>query len=355
MPQGRFNEYSPQEQAALARDMLQKSGRPITANNLNAAMLALMRNEELPSNNMDAAMERTMQPRRPAPNSNAAPANVAQNGAGNAQGAQPPVNDEPERVHNTTEEATEPASVYQTRGAQVAASQPTARRAGTINGATRIDEENPEAGMFGGEQPRQANEAGVDQTGLGLALLSPLLAALGLPGIAARGGSAMTAPANTGAQYMSRAPFQANPGRVMDVAPNAIAGQSPRMLTGPRGELPAPVAPNAQAATAPSAQTTMSPARMPSDTHNQTSLPRPDADLRRRMIDRNMQRSERNASRTRDERAAGNDTKGRRERIERVPEGEASPAAKSSTIRLPPSRRRVSETSGSRRDAARDE
>lgn len=349
MPQGRFNEYSPQEQAALAHDMLQKSGRPITANNLNAAMLALMRNEELPSNNMDAAMERTMQPRRPpTPQRATAPQPqepVAQEPA--------PANDEPERVHNATEEVTEPVSVYQTRGAQVAAGQPTARRAGTINAATRIDEANPEAGMFAGEQPRQADETGVDQTGLGLTLLSPLLAALGLPSIAARGG-AMTVPGNS-AQYMGRAPFQANPGRVMDVAPNAIAGQSQamlpgqaqRMITGPRGQLPAPTAPNAQAATPP--------ARVASDRQGQASLPRPDADLRRRMIERNMQRSERNAARTRDERAAGNDTKGRRERIEPVPQGEAAPAAKSGTIRLPPSRRRVSETSGNRRDAARDE
>lgn len=337
MPQGRFNEYSPQEQAALARDMLQKSGRPITANNLNAAMLALMRNEELPSNNMDATIERTMQPRR-SPARPQAPANTPQGDEASVERPQPSANDEPERVHNATEEVTEPASVYQTRGAQVAAGQPTARRAGTINGATRIDEENPEAGMFAGEQPRQANEAGVDQMGLGLTMLSPLLAALGLPAIAARGGSAVASPAGTGAQYMGRAPFQANPGRVMDVPPNAVAGQSQRMLAGPRGELPAPAAPTAQAATPP--------AQVGSARQGQAALPRPDADLRRRMIDRNMQRSERNAARTRDERAAGNDTKGRRERIERVPEGEAAPAAKSSTIRLPPSRRR---------DAMRDE
>jgi len=360
MPQGRFNEYSPQEQAALARDMLQKSGRPITANNLNAAMLALMRNEELSSNNMDAAMERTMQPRRPSaprvqPASNVQALNQdvdaeAALAAGDANA------DGNRSVRDVREAGATEAPMSQsmpTRSARVAAGQPTARRAGTINAATRIDEANPEAGMFAGEQPRQADETGVDQTGLGLALLSPLLAALGLPGIAARGG-AMTVPGNS-AQYMGRAPFQANPGRVMDVAPNAIAGQSQamlpgqaqRMITGPRGQLPAPTAPNAQAATPP--------ARVGSDTQGQASLPRPDADLRRRMIDRNMQRSERNAARTRDERAAGNDTKGRRERIERVPEGEAAPAAKSSTIRLPPSRRRVSETSGNRRDAMRDE
>jgi hypothetical protein len=51
------------------------------------------------------------------------------------------------------------------------------------------------------------------------------------------------------------------------------------------------------------------------------------------------QRSERNAARTRDERAAGNNNKERRERIERVPAG---------TIRLPFSR-------GNRRDTMRDE
>jgi hypothetical protein len=354
MPQGRFNEYSLQEQAALARDMLQKSGRPITANNLNAAMLALMRNEELPSNNLDAAIERTMQPRRPAQ-----PAQPARNvqmlnqdvDAEAALADGDPNADGNSSMRDVREAGSMPVTEQQavgaTRGAQVAAGQPAARRAGTINSATRIDEENPEAGMFEGAPPRQADETGVDQIGLGLTLLSPLLAALGLPGIAARGGSAMTAPANTGAQYMGRAPFQANPGRVMDVAPNAIAGQSQRMLTGPRGQLPAPAAPNAQAATPP--------AQVGSARQGQAQLPRPDADLRRRMIDRNMQRSERNAARTRDERAAGNSTKGRRERIERVPEGEASPPRRSGTIRLPPSRRRVSETAGKRRDAMRDE
>jgi hypothetical protein len=79
------------------------------------------------------------------------------------------------------------------------------------------------------------------------------------------------------------------------------------------------------------------------------------------MIERNTARTYRNSQRTRDERAAQNEppwnpvVRGRRERIERVPEGEVAPARKSSTIRLPPSRRRVSETSGNRRDAVRDE
>lgn len=348
MPQGRFNEYSPQEQAALARDMLQKAGRPITANNLNAAMLALMRNEELPSNNIDAAIERTMQPRRQqAPQVRVG---TAQGGEGSLESSQPPANDELERVHNATEEVTEPASVYQTRGAQVAAGQPTARRAGTINAATRIDEANPEAGMFEGTQPRQANETGVDQVGLGLTMLSPLLAALGLPALAARGGSAV-GPVRGGAEYVGRAPFQATPGRVVDVPPSAIAGQSQRMLTGPRGELSAPTAPATQAATPPAS----APAQVGSARQGQAELPRPDADLRRRMIERNTERSYRNAQRTRDERAAGNTDKGRRERIERVPEGEVSPPRKPGVIRLPPSRRRVSETAGNRRDTMRDE
>ena len=277
MPQGRFNEYSPQEQAALARDMLQKSGRSITANNLNAAMQALMRNEELPSNNMDASIERTMQPRRPsAPQRTAAP--------------QPPVA-EPANVPapNVVEEASAPASVEQPQALQAAA-EPVA--------------EPDLAAEFPGGGGSHSNVGGNTTVMQAIErMLLPLGIAAMLPSM---GGAAPVAG-----------------------AARSVAG------TMQRGAMP--------------------PIQVSSARQGQAALPRPDADLRRRMIDRNVQRSDRNAARTRDERAAGNDTKGRRERIERVPEGEAAPAAKSSTIRLPPSRRRVSETSGNRRDAARDE
>ena len=344
MPQGRFNEYSPQEQAALARDMLQKSGRPITANNLNAAMLALMRNEELPSNNMDAAMERTMQPRRPS--------------APRAQPAQPARN---VQMLNQDVDA-EAALAEGDANADGNRSMRDVREAGAV--AAPVAEPAVEPNLdaeFPGGGGSHSNVGGNTTVMQAIErMLLPLGIAAMLPSM---GGAAPVVGAarsvaggmQRGAEYAGRVPFQANPGRVMDVAPNAIAGQSQamlpgqaqRMITGPRGELPAPAAPNAQAATPP--------ARVASDRQGQASLPRPDADLRRRMIDRNTERSNRNAARTRDERAAGNNNKGRRERIERVPEGEAAPARKSSTIRLPPSRRRVSETSGNRRDAARDE
>lgn len=342
MPQGRFNEYSPQEQAALARDMLQKAGRPITANNLNAAMLALMRNEELPSNNMDAAIERTMQPRRQ-------PARPA-------QPAQPTRN---VQMLNQDVDA-EAALADGDPNADGNSSIRDVREAGSMPVTEQQAATEPDlAAEFPGGGGSHSNVGGnltVTQAlermllPLGIAALHGMGGAAPVMG-AARGAASTMQRAipmsRSGAEYAGRAPFQANPGRVMDVPPNAIAGQSQRMLTGPRGELPAPAAPTAQAATPP--------AQVGSARQGQAELPRPDADLRRRMIDRNMQRSERNAARTRDERAAGNNTKGRRERIERVPEGEASPPRRSRIIRLPPSRRRVSETAGKRRDAMRDE
>jgi hypothetical protein len=336
MPQGRFNEYSPQEQAALARDLLQKSGRPLTANNLNAAMIALMRNEGLPSNNMDAAMERTMQPRRPS--------------TPRAQPAQPARN---VQMLNQDVDA-EAALAEGDANADGNRSMRDVREAGAVAAPVaepaiepNLDAEFPGGGgshsnVGGNTTVMQAIERML--LPLGIAAMLPSMGGAAPVVGAAR---SVAGSMQRGAEYAGRAPFQANPGRVMDVAPNAIAGQSQRMITGPRGQLPAPTAPNAQAAT-PSA-------RVASDRQGQASLPRPDADLRRRMIDRNTERSNRNAARTRDERAAGNADKGRRERIERVPEGEVAPARRSSTIRLPPSRRRVSETSGNRRDAMRDD
>lgn len=270
MPQGRFNEYSPQEQAALARDMLAKAGRPITANNLNAAMLALMRNEELPSNNMDAAIERTMQPRR-----------------------QP---------------ARQPAQ------------QPTAPR-----DVRMLNQDvDAEAALADGDPNADGNRSMRDVREAGAVPVEPRQE----PDLAAEfpggGGSHSNVGGNTTL-------MQAIERMLLPLGIAAIAGQSQRMLTGPRGELPAPTAPATQAATPP--------AQVGSARQGQAELPRPDADLHRRMIDRNMQRSERNAARTHDERAAGNNNKERRERIERVPAG---------TIRLPFSR-------GNRRDTMRDE
>lgn len=341
MPQGRFNEYSPQEQAALARDMLQKAGRPITANNLNAAMLALMRNEELPSNNMDAAIERTMQPRR--------------------QPARPQAPARDVRMLNQDVDA-EAALMDGDANADGNRSMRDVREAGAEPVAAQQPSVEPDlAAEFPGGGGSHSNVGGNTTVMQAIErMLLPLGIAAMLPGMGGAGGAARAAssvaervmPATRGgAEYVGRAPFQATPGRVVDVPPTAITGQAQRMLTGPRGELPAPTAPATQAATPPAS----APAQVSGARQGQAELPRPDADLRRRMIDRNMERSYRNAQRTRDERAAGNTDKGRRERIERVPEGEASPPRRPGVIRLPPSRRRVSETAGNRRDTMRDE
>jgi hypothetical protein len=74
MPQGRFNEYSPQEQMAMAREYLAERGLPMNTRNLNDAMYALMRGDDAPASNATQdAVTRSMQPApqvaraRPAP------------------------------------------------------------------------------------------------------------------------------------------------------------------------------------------------------------------------------------------------------------------------------------------------
>jgi hypothetical protein len=96
-----------------------------------------------------------------------------------------------------------------TRGARVAESRatgtPTSRsqgpggtaRPGTIPRVNVIDENNPEAGMFGGPASaapggRQADETGVDQTGLGLALLGGVAPGLAMGARAGAGAAALT-------------------------------------------------------------------------------------------------------------------------------------------------------------------
>jgi hypothetical protein len=341
MPQGRFNEYSPQEQLALARDLLQKSGRPLTANNLNAAMIALMRNEQLPSNNMDAAIERSMQPRRqPAPRQ---------------QAMQAPQRDV--RMLNQDVDA-EAALADGDPNADGNPSMRDIREAGVVVEPTAAPVVEPVvepdlAAEFPGGGGSHSNVGG--NTTVEQAITRMLLPAIIGMGMVPGG---MVGAARNASQYVGRAPFR--PGPVRDVPPSStnILSAPSRNTAQPRTETPAPRAetPAPQAQQTRQTQQASKPSeRVSSERQGQGSLPRPDADLRRRMIERNTQRSERNAARTRDERAAGNNNKGRRERIERVPEGEVAPARKSSTIRLPPSRRRVSETSGNRRDAVRDE
>jgi hypothetical protein len=183
---------SPQEMAAAAAAMVRQSGAPLSAENMNRAMSAVMSGQtSMEGGNspvMERAMQRTMQPRRTGAvrggegsleattqdNMQTDPTYAEDAAAGGDWRNGPPA------ALITGEQTQQP----QTRGANVAAGVPTARRAGTINTATRINEENPEAGMYEGAQPRQADETGVDQTGLGMALLAPLASAGGAAAMA---------------------------------------------------------------------------------------------------------------------------------------------------------------------------
>lgn len=184
---------SAQEMAAAAAAMVRQSGAPLSAENMNRAMSAVMAGQtSMEGENapvMERAIARSMQPRN-------APARTgaARGGEGNLEATtQDNAQTDPtyEEAMNAGTEApisqrfdTSTAQPQPTRGARVAAGEPTARRAGTINAATRIDENNPEAGMYGGTQPRQADETGVDQTGLALSMLSPMVNAGGAAAIA---------------------------------------------------------------------------------------------------------------------------------------------------------------------------
>ena len=235
MPQGAFNEYSPQEQVAAARGWLQQRGLPMSSDNLNRAMMALSTGTDTgAAERMESAVTRTMAPRRAV--GTATPAAVEQPVGGDM----PPPGMPPEPANTTPQQP-------MTRGAQVQAGiMPGGRRGGTINGAQRIDEANPEAGMFAGAPPRQADETGVDQVGLAIALGLPLAAALGGGAMAGRGAASATRgttvgrpAAQEGAEYMGRMPISPT-GRVMDVPPTAIAGPAQRgMISGPGAAPPA--------------------------------------------------------------------------------------------------------------------
>lgn len=363
MPQGRFNEYSPQEQAAAAAALLRQSGAPATAENMNRAYMALMQGGGMQGDNasvMERAMQRAMAPRRAA-----APAPAA---------APMPVEPRDDSGGNDGPDGTPPRPVQETapltRGEQVArasalppeqrtAAMPGGRRGGSVNGATRFEEtDEGAADMFRGQPPRQADETGVDQIGLALSLMLPLLGAAGAAGLGGRaavGGAARTAaprgaapqagsavgrPAQPTAEYVGRTQMPPT-GRVIDVPPTVIAGPAQRgALGGPGAPPPAIGGPGAGAPRLPGGGGGGSP-RVGGPTVNQPRLPQADGDLRRRMIDRNMERSNRNAQRTRDERAAGNTTRGRRERIDPVPPGEATPRPPQQAIPLGRPRYRV--------------
>lgn len=60
MPQGNFAEYTPQEQIAAARSLLQSKGLRMTTENLNRAMDALYRGTDLDTSQVQAAVDRSI-------------------------------------------------------------------------------------------------------------------------------------------------------------------------------------------------------------------------------------------------------------------------------------------------------
>jgi hypothetical protein len=230
-----FVDQTPQQQSAAAVDWLKAKGLPANAGNLNRAIGVLMglpdqetQQPQAARGNpaLERAITRTSAPRNVGKAANPAPTQVATRRA----------EDEPEVVHNPQEEAQEHGPARSEEMPPMPR-MPGGRRAGTINGATRIDENNPEAGMHGGKPTRQADETGIDQMGLAIALGLPILGAVGA-GSRALAGSA--------AEYVGRAPWRAT-GRVTDVPMPAIAAPTAQRM------LPAPAANAGAALTGPSA------------------------------------------------------------------------------------------------------
>lgn len=356
---------------ATARQMLASKGAPMTAENLNRAMLAMNNPTGDVQFDMNAAVERSMQPRATSrtPRGNADPPPRGAAGPGE-DGSTPESMQQGTPTHAAGDEP-ETAPVEENdsylrsgfnegnaRAQAVAAGNPRGgRRAGTINGATRINEDDPTAGMYAGQPGRQADETGIDQIGLAMALGLPFMIPGMVPGMAARG-AAMGAGAARGAAP-SAAEFVGNvapgfTGRMVDAAPTAISGSgNAARIASPAARIGSEVPVAAEAATSAAAPGQAAVANGTA----RNALPRVDEVLRQRMIERNMAASSRNAARTQAENAAQRGTprgeiqRGRRETINPVPAGnQPYRMPQSEPIPMGQARRRVSETAGRRRD-----
>ena len=170
----------PQQTIQSIRAMLQQQGLPLTTDNLNRAMLALSRNEPMEAGGVDRSIDRTMAPR-------AAPRRAAQPTVrGGAAVQEQPVPPSEGGAGGPAMQEEAPLPVQQHRPGVVGADNMDRGaglvRRGTVNGARMINEDDPAAGMWDGVAGgRQADDTGIDQTGLGVALLSPLAALAGMP------------------------------------------------------------------------------------------------------------------------------------------------------------------------------
>lgn len=236
MPEGRFNEYSAQEQTAKAREWLTTRGLPMTAQNLNRAMAALHTGQDTPSaadttervnRNIDRTERRPAQSRSGTAGNRTGDGNRAVAGGSNIVNATPTGTNPPAQATDaaapTVAATTAPAAVASNdpfsevmsrpddppenggpamagpramRNAEVPMTSPPRRveNRGTVNGAVPIDMYDPAGGMFAGNIPRQADESGVDPIGLAIALGIPLAGGLAMgarAGAAAQDSAAM--------------------------------------------------------------------------------------------------------------------------------------------------------------------
>ncbi len=214
-----------QQTLMAAREYLSSRGMPTTTDNLNRAMMFLATGSE--------GAEAPAQPAARGTRA-ATPQGGTQNAALNATGETQPADNAVEAA--ITQQVEQPAApeASMTRGDRVAAQELPVRR-GSMPRAQRIDEENPEAGMFEAQPPRQAVD--VDD---------PISLALGLGSMAA-GGLAAAVPralpqmaitlaprSGSVGQLPAPAPMLPNPGGMQALPAPMQALQSPATAAGPR-------------------------------------------------------------------------------------------------------------------------
>lgn len=172
-----------------ARAMLASNNLPINAANLNRASLAIARGETMlePESASPRSTQRSMQSRTRSQGNMPTPPQQPLDDSGNrvrlTDGANPLMDNINAQIEaGGMGSNTAPADALPVEDTNTTLPV----RRGSMPRAQRIDEENPEAGMYSNVPPRQADETGVDAMGLATALGLPFAALLGAPVAASR-------------------------------------------------------------------------------------------------------------------------------------------------------------------------
>lgn len=196
------------QQLQQVREILTSLGAPLTAENYNRASLALVTGRGFTPDMTQEEAPRSIQSRGRSQGNRAAAAAPSQQELPMPPPATP-MDDSGPRARMTDGfmkgSNEEPNSIMNNIMAQIEAVNANMPRRGSMPRAQVIDEENPEAGMFAGAPPRQADETGVDAMGLATALGAPFMALAPAGGLgAAMAGARGPLPAAVQAERAAR-------------------------------------------------------------------------------------------------------------------------------------------------------